>query len=57
MVFANKREENYQRTFEDNRNYFKKHLGIFTNIIDAANRNGNIIQPFANNKNAPLVKK
>ena len=51
MVFANKKEDNYQRTFEEDRNYFKKYTGVFTNIINASNKNGNVIQPFGNNNN------
>jgi hypothetical protein len=53
-AYANRREENYLRIIEDNNSYFKKNLGIFTNIIDAAQRNGNIIQPFDINKNANI---
>ncbi len=50
QVFHNKVEKNYEKIFDENRNYFKKYTGIFTNICDAANKNGNIIQPFSNNK-------
>ena len=50
-IYKSKKEENYHRTFEENQNYFKKNIGIFTNIIDLAHRNGNLIQPFGNNKN------
>jgi hypothetical protein len=53
MAYANKYEDNYQRYIVDDGNYFRKNLGVFTNIIDSANRNGNIIKPFGNNKIKP----
>ena len=56
-AYANRREENYLRIIEDNNSYFRKNLGIFTNIIDAAQRNGNIIQPFDINKSANIHNK
>ncbi len=46
QVFHNKIEKNYIKIMDNNQNYFKKYTGIFSNICDAANKNGNIIQPF-----------
>lgn len=57
-VYANNKEENYYRIYDENHNYFKKYLGVFTNIYDAAERNGNITRPFGKNtnNNAKYVK-
>ena len=52
QVFHNKVEKNYVRMINENQNYYKKYTGIFTNICDAANKNGNIIQPFSHNMNS-----
>jgi len=46
-VFQPKEEKNYINVINDNKNFFRKYTGIFTNICDAANKNGNIIQPFS----------
>lgn len=46
QVFHNKIEKNYSNMINENHNYFKKYTGIFTNICDAANKNGNMIPPF-----------
>lgn len=52
QVFHNKIEKNYVNIVNENQNYFKKYSGIFTNICDAANKNGCIIQPFRYNDKA-----
>jgi len=41
----------YNSTLAENSNVFKTYKGVFTNMYDAANRNGNIIEVFT------LVKK
>jgi len=58
QVFHNNVEQNYVNVMNENPNYFKKYTGIFTNICDAANRNGNIIQPFghSNENNKDKIK-
>jgi len=49
QVFHNKIEKNYMKIINENQNYFKNYKGIFTNICDAAKKNGNNIQPFKYN--------
>ncbi len=49
QVFHNNVENNYRNCLNENSNHFKKYIGIYTNICDAANRNGNIILPFSSN--------
>lgn len=47
--FHNNIEKNFMNIIEDNPLYFRKYTGIFTNMCDDANRNGNLIQPFTQN--------
>jgi len=38
--------EKYNETIKENPDVFKTYKGVFTNMYDAANRNGNIIEVF-----------
>ena len=41
----------YQRLFKENNKRFFKYQGIFSDMYDSAQKNGDLYKPFANNNN------
>ena len=50
-TFSTNFNKNYSRLLTENPYRFHKYTGIFSEMYDAAHRNGNIIEPFGNKSN------
>lgn len=55
--FSSNWDQHYKGCTEKYPNIFKQYKGIFSNMYDAAHRNGNIVIPFRKEKVVPKEKK
>lgn len=50
-------DKNYNSSFNENKDIFKSYQGIFSQMYDAARKNGNISVPFRNENSINFINK